>query len=59
MREDNKDEKLYYVGLNSDWGEFSNGALQAISAVTLAAAEILRHVLLIRRPLALHGSFKK
>lgn len=59
MREDSKDEKLYYVGLNSDWSKFSNRALQAVSAVTPAAAETLRRVLLIRSPLLCMGLLKK
>lgn len=59
MREDNTDEKLYYMGINkaSVPEQVFKWALPAGSAVTVTAAEILRRVVLIRRPLALHGSF--
>lgn len=62
MIEHNEDEKSHPTGTNKACvpGQvFKFGFAGCFCCFPVAAAEILKCVLLIRRPLALHGSFLK
>ena len=62
MREDNNDEKLYYLGIHGARCTRATvrklGSAGCSCCCSVAAAEILRCALLIRRPLAWHESLK-